>query len=167
MHGHGHGGQDDKTWADHTDVRPTMLSLLGLKDSYVHDGRVLIEVLDERALPVGLRRHEDTLRELGEAYKQINAPFGKLSANGLKISTAALASGDTQDDTVYTMLEDKLMDWTARRETIAGKMREMLDRAAFGGKPIDVSAARHLTHKPETLLHEVRRCAADIDECAQ
>ena len=39
--------QDDNTWTDHTDVRPTMLSLLGLHDSYIHDGRVLIETIDD------------------------------------------------------------------------------------------------------------------------
>ena len=38
-------GQDDATWSDHTDVRPTMLSLIGLQDSYVHDGRVLTETI--------------------------------------------------------------------------------------------------------------------------
>ena len=32
-------GQTTRTWADHTDVRPTMLALLGLKDSYEQDGR--------------------------------------------------------------------------------------------------------------------------------
>ena len=30
------------TWSDHTDVRPTMLTLLGLQDTYLHDGRVLV-----------------------------------------------------------------------------------------------------------------------------
>ena len=29
---------DSTTWADHTDTRPTMLSLVGLDDTYVHDG---------------------------------------------------------------------------------------------------------------------------------
>ena len=29
----------DETWMDHTDLRPTILSLLGLKDDYTHDGR--------------------------------------------------------------------------------------------------------------------------------
>src|SRR5262249_4266740 len=28
------------TWADHTDIRPTILALAGLKDDYVTDGRV-------------------------------------------------------------------------------------------------------------------------------
>jgi hypothetical protein len=55
-------GQDDQTWSDHTDVRPTMLSLLGLRDSYVHDGRVLIEAIEKNAQPVKLRGHQGTLR---------------------------------------------------------------------------------------------------------
>jgi hypothetical protein len=40
------GGVDSRTWSDHTDVRPTMMALLGLKDDYRHDGRVLFELLD-------------------------------------------------------------------------------------------------------------------------
>ena len=36
-------GRDDTVFSDHTDVRPTMMALLGLTDSYVHDGRVLVE----------------------------------------------------------------------------------------------------------------------------
>ena len=65
------------TWVDHTDVRPTMLSLLGLQDTYVHDGRVLIDQLDACAVPQSLRAHRETLRRLGEVYKQLNAPFGE------------------------------------------------------------------------------------------
>src|SRR5262249_14669723 len=34
-------GRNDRFFSDHTDVRPTMLALLGLHDSYVHDGRVM------------------------------------------------------------------------------------------------------------------------------
>ncbi len=70
---------DDATWADHTDVRPTMLDLVGLGDSYVHDGRVLIDQLDASAVPQSLRAHRETLRRLGDVYKQLNAPFGTFS----------------------------------------------------------------------------------------
>src|SRR5215510_4034304 len=45
------GGLNDHLWSDHTDIRPTMLTLLGLKDDYVHDGRVLVEVLQGSVLP--------------------------------------------------------------------------------------------------------------------
>ncbi len=159
-------GQDDETWADHTDLRPTMLSLLGLQDSYIHDGRVLIETIDEDALPVGLRRHEDTLRELGDTYKQINAPFGQLGADGLRISTAALASNAASDAT-YTALGDKLGSWTDKRDKVATQMRAMLNGAAFHGKPINEAIARHLIHQAKALLDEVSQCAANIADCAQ
>src|SRR4029077_19562242 len=36
---------DPGTWGDETDMRPTLLSLVGLKDDYVGDGRVLVEDL--------------------------------------------------------------------------------------------------------------------------
>ena len=42
---------DSDTWADHTDTRTTMLSLLGRKDTYVHDGRVLIDELEAGRCP--------------------------------------------------------------------------------------------------------------------
>ena len=33
------------TWVDETDIRPTIMYLLGLKDDYEHDGRVITQVL--------------------------------------------------------------------------------------------------------------------------
>ena len=48
------GGLDSTTWTDHTNVRPTMMALLGLKDDYVQDGRVLIEALTTDATPQSL-----------------------------------------------------------------------------------------------------------------
>ena len=55
-----------------------MLSLVGLQDSYVHDGRVLTEATEERVQPVRLRGHAHTLDAFARVYKQINAPFGQL-----------------------------------------------------------------------------------------
>ena len=37
-------GQVDRPWADHTDIRPTLLLVLGLKDGYATDGRPLVPV---------------------------------------------------------------------------------------------------------------------------
>src|ERR1017187_9448302 len=37
------GGVDGSTWSDHTDIQPTMMNLLGLRDDYTPDGRVLVE----------------------------------------------------------------------------------------------------------------------------
>ena len=44
-------GVDSTTWADETDVRPTMMALLGLHDDYVSDGRVLLEDVSRAFLP--------------------------------------------------------------------------------------------------------------------
>jgi hypothetical protein len=99
---------DDETWADHTDTRPTMLTLVGLQDTYDHDGRVLIDQLNAWAVPQTLRAHRATLRQLGEVYKQLNAPFGQFGMDTLAISTQALQSGSSSDDSTYTALENQL-----------------------------------------------------------
>jgi hypothetical protein len=159
-------GQDDQTWSDHTDVRPTMLSLLGLRDSYVHDGRVLIEAIEKNAQPVRLRGHQGTVPDFVNLFKQINAPFGQFGLNSLTVSTAALAS-TAPNDAVYTSLEQKIVDWTARRDTIASQMKSMLDGAAFGGTVFDEPQAKQLIAEAQALLSEVKSCADDTVTCAQ
>jgi len=52
-----HLGVDHGVWTDHTDTRPTVLALLGLKDDYRADGRVIFEILRSDATPDGL--HQD------------------------------------------------------------------------------------------------------------
>jgi len=81
---------DDDTWADHTDGRPTMLTLVGLEDTYLHDGRVLIDQLYDWAVPRSLRAHRESLRRLGEVYKQLNAPFGSFGMDTLAASTRVI-----------------------------------------------------------------------------
>ena len=44
-------GVNNWLWSDHTDIQPTMMELLGLRDDYTPDGRALIEVIDPGALP--------------------------------------------------------------------------------------------------------------------
>ena len=56
-----------------------MLHLLGLQDSYTHDGRVIVEQLEPEALSAPMRRYPHTYQRLATAYKQLNAPFGELS----------------------------------------------------------------------------------------
>src|SRR5262249_26994701 len=115
-------GSTDSVWTDHTDVRPTILSLLGLKDDYVSDGRVDAEFIDTDALPVSLRQHHPTLEKLGQAWKRINAPFGQFAADTLTASTGALASR-TFDDGVYTNTENAIQDLTTERNTLADTIR--------------------------------------------
>src|SRR5512144_1679688 len=131
-----HGGDDD-TWADHTDTRPTMLALLGLNDTYVHDGRVLIEELEAWAVPQSLRAHRETLRRLGEVYKQLNAPFGSFGMDALTASTFAIKSGSTTGDQTYTKIEGKLDSLITQRDTVAAQIKALLDAAAFNGHAIN------------------------------
>jgi hypothetical protein len=153
-------------FSDHTDVRPTVLALLGLRDDYSHDGRVLLEALKPSALPDAVRGHFDSLVRLGRAYKQINAPFGDLAKHTLKISTAALVS-NAPSDAVYTSLENKLEAWRDRRNALASEMRDILEGAAFGNKEVNRDQAEDLIEKANALLDQVRACAADTAACAK
>ena len=150
---------DDATWADHTDTRPTMLALLGLKDSYEHDGRVLVDQLDAWAVPQSLRAHRHTLQRLGEVYKQLNAPFGQFGMDTLVMSTKAVKSGTASDDSNYTALSGSISSFTDRRDTLAAQMKSVLDAAAFRDQSIEEREAASLILEAETLLDLLHRAA--------
>ena len=146
-------GLTDQLFTDHTDIRPTILSLTNLNDDYAHDGRVIFEIIRDDALPVPLRGHTDTLSQLAEAYKQINAPTGTLGIKTLTgISTQALQGGDA----TYAALEAKIVDLTNQRNEIAGKMIAMLENAAFNGQKIDEVEAKSLIAQAQALLNSVK-----------
>jgi len=153
-------------FSDHTDVRPTVLALLGLHDDYSHDGRVLLEALHPSALPDAVQVDFDKLVHLGRVYKQINAPFGELAQKTLNISTAALVS-DAPGDAVYSKLESKLEAWRDSRDALAGQMRDILERAVFAGKEVSSETVEELIEKANALLGQVRACSADTSVCAK
>jgi hypothetical protein len=136
-----------------------MLALLGLKDDYGHDGRVIVEPLHESALPHSLREHRDTLERLGAVYKQVNAAFGRFAMDTLAASTAALASGTDSDDSVYAGIESRIQDLTDQRDALATQMKAMLDAAAFGGAEISERQAWRLIEQGEELLERARHLA--------
>jgi hypothetical protein len=145
-------GRTGQIFSDHTDIRPTIMTLARLKDDYVHDGRVLFEILTEGALPDSLRDHRATLARLAAAYKQINAPLGKLGLRTLTgISTQALKG----DHTAYAALEDKIVDLTKRRNEIAQKMITILENASFHGREANEEEAEHLIEQAEDLLESI------------
>jgi hypothetical protein len=152
-------GIDAEIWADHTDVRPTLLALLGLKDDYASDGRALVEILDDGALPASLQGQRDTFVQLAEVYKQINAPVGELAVASLAVSTAAITS-DAASDATYTQLENELASLTTDRDAVAGKIAAMLNGASFGGQAIDATQAQQLISDAKALLTRVGSLAA-------
>ena len=155
-----HTGQTSKVWTDHTDIRPTMLSLVGLKDRYQQDGRVLQEFLTEDATPEGL--HDESLSRLGRIYKQIDAPFQTFAANTLVSSTRAVASGSVTNDSTYVSIEAKIQSQTQRRDALAAQMRSILNRAAFGGgdSEVDQENIDKLVRQGQALLNDSAKLAA-------
>jgi len=145
----------DTLWTDHTDIRPTMLSLLGLEDTYVTDGRVLTDVLSPSILPKSLKQHQGTLAELGAAYKQIMASFGQFSMDTLAAMTAAVGS-DTLGDKTYIDTASALQKLGADRDAVAAQIRLMLWNAEFGDQAIDEKGAKSLIEQANALLERAK-----------
>jgi hypothetical protein len=152
-------------FTDHVDLRPTMMFLTGLKDDYETDGRVVLELLDRNILPGSLRAHSETLLQLGQIYKQIDAPFGDLAEDALKVSTFAIES-DSAGDAVYNNLENLIGSWTARRDSLAGQIKSMLHSAESGEEAIDEQQAFHIILEGQALLGEASFCAFLPQVCA-
>lgn len=170
-------GIDDDVWSDHTDIRPTMLVLTGLKDDYQDDGRALVEEFSDWALPKGVRAsangngdggngdgrgdHDNEFVELARAYKQINAPNAELGRTSLRISTKALASGSPGSDSQYIELENALSNITLARDVLAAQMLQILQDAEFNGKPVPPGRAELLTFQAKVLLDLVHALDGD------
>jgi hypothetical protein len=152
-------GVDATTWADQTDMRPTILALTGLRDDYSVDGRVLTEELKPSALPTSLREHRSDVLALGRVYKQILAADGQFATDTLAASTTALSSGSPGDDHVYRAIEAALSALDSARNRIADQISDQLLGAAFHGRPIDVHRARVLDLAAHALLAAVHALA--------
>jgi hypothetical protein len=154
-------GVDSTTWADHTDIRTTIIALVGLKDDYSHDGRVLLEDIAGGALPLSLRQYHGTLIRLGAVYKQLNASVGQFAMDTLHISTVALESNASGDST-YTTLENDLVSFGNQRDGLASQMISMLENAAFGGQSIDQQQAMNLISQGQALLAQIHAEAQSV-----
>jgi hypothetical protein len=155
-------GIDDSTWTDHVDLRPTINALLGVRDDYLDDGRVVTQVLDHHATPKGLD-DDDTAADLGAAYKQINAPFGQFADDTLVASTAALK---TSDQLKYESIESAIANLTLQRNVLAGEIRQALNSASAGndGKHgdddgFDKDQARAWIKRAQSLLDQAHALA--------
>ncbi|MCQ4041251.1 hypothetical protein ACFOSC_07740 [Streptantibioticus rubrisoli] len=153
-----HLGTTHAVWSDHTDIRPTMLALLGLDDPYTHDGRVLSEFLDTSALPRGLRSDRDAYQRLGAAFKQLNAGVGQFAADTLTASTKGIVSR-TPGDNRYLKTTAGLNRLGAARDRLAGRIAVLLDNAAFHGHRLDQGAANRLTQQARSLLRQAHDLA--------
>ncbi len=130
-----------------------MMDLLGLRDDYTPDGRVLAEVLAPEAAPGALQAGRGTLLRLGQVYSQLESAVGSFGLDTLRASTRALAS-ESPGDATYTSIEDQLQRLGSHRDSVAAQMRAALDGVAFDGRPLDQGQAQALIHQGEHLLDQ-------------
>jgi hypothetical protein len=149
-------GRYDAVFSDHTDLRPTILTLVGLKDDYVHDGRVLVENLEPHALPDSLEDSLSPYVALAQAYKQINATKGPVGVNSLVAANRAI----TSDDASYAKFLTTIGAITTERNALAGQMITLLDGAAFKNKAI------HRDDTVEDLVERARKLAETVEDMA-
>jgi hypothetical protein len=152
-------GDDNSVWTDHTDHRPTLLTLLGLKDDYQTDGRAVTEIASENALPVSLRVHHPSLERLGDSYKQLMASFGSFSMDTLVASTRALASNSAGDQT-YTNTESAIEALTNQRNALAAEIRAGFNKAQFDGVKLSENQIKAWTQASNALLAEAHDLAS-------
>jgi predicted transcriptional regulator len=151
-------GDDNNIWTDHTDHRPTLLTLAGLKDDYQTDGRAITQIADVNALPVSLRVHHPSLERLGDVYKQLTAPFGSFGMYTLVASTRALAS-NAPGDATYASLESQIADLTSQRDALAAEIRAGINSAETGTN-VDENQIKDWIQRSNDLLAQAQALAS-------
>ena len=146
-------GIDRQTWADQTDVRPTLLALAGLQDSYTPDGRVLIEDVDDGVLPDAVADQRALLTALGRDFKRINAPVGDLGLATLLPATAAL---EGSSEARLREVDASLDALAAQRADLASRMESALQAAAFTGQRLDPTQVAAMQQEAQALLVAAR-----------
>jgi hypothetical protein len=148
-------GRNDDTFTDHTDVRPTMLALLGLKDDYVGDGRVVAEWIDDKSMPKGIKKNLPGYLQLAKVYKQLNAPVGELGHASMIFANRSV----TSDDKTYARYLKTIGDITNDREQLGSQMRTALSGAAFDNQGVNEFAELGLDIKGQLLIDSVNLLA--------
>jgi hypothetical protein len=145
-----HLGETGALWTDHSDIRPTIMALTGLQDDYIHEGRPISQVMTET---------RQDLNQLGDVYKQINAPVGQLSLDSIAFATKATLSNSTGDQT-YINADAQIAAWTSQRNALAAQMIALLDTTAPGYTKHNDRNVNDLIAQGEQLLAEVHAAAA-------
>src|SRR5579859_2130609 len=144
-------GVDSTTWSDHTDIRPTLMVLLGLQDDYGHDGRALTEDLSGFARPPATSKFGGYVK-VAQIYKQIEASVGDFGLTTLSASTRGIESGSSTDDSAYSNMENQISSLTSQRDALAAQMIGALEGAEFGGTPITEEQAQAFVAQGQALL---------------
>ena len=131
------GGIDNSTWTDHTDIVPTMMHLVGLSTDYQPDGRVIMQALTPAAAKGG---NSASFTELGDVYKQLNAPYGDFAHSLIVAST----NGIKADDNRYLLTERAIQVLATQRDTLVQQMKDVLDGGSNGHREQLIAEGRLL-----------------------
>ncbi len=133
--------------------------MTGLRDDYRHDGRVLFEILEQNAIAPKLRGHEQTLTQLAQVYKQLDAPVGAFGMSTVAGATRAMETGNTSDDSRYVTFDQRLSALTGRRDAVALQISMLLEAAAFDSRTLDEPSAKALIRQAEAILAQASALA--------
>lgn len=122
-------GIDNRTWTDHTDIVPTIMSLLGLKTDYQPDGRTITEAIRQGDNEGESRGGDgESFDTLGAVYKQLDAPYGAFAHSLIVAST----NGIKADDASYLATDKAIQALTTQRDALVTQMRNVLDGTSHG-----------------------------------
>jgi hypothetical protein len=138
-----------------------MLTLLGLKDDYQHEGRALTEKFSGWARPAAVKKG-GTFLALAQILKQINAPLGPLGVASVHASTVAMESGDVNSDAFYTSIESRLSSFTDQRDALVAQIVPLLEAAELDEAPIPEATANSLIQQGQALLASVEAYASGL-----
>jgi hypothetical protein len=136
------GGIDDSTWTDHTDIVPTVNALLGLTADYQPDGRVITQILTPSAAKDG---NSESLTELADLYKQLNAPYGDFAHSLIVASTNAIKA----DDVTYLSTEQQIQQLTSQRDDLVQQMKDALYGTDTGHREADCGRPKPASSSPD------------------
>jgi hypothetical protein len=145
------------TWIDETDIRPTILAIVGLKDDYLEDGRVITEDLTFAPGQSGGPK----FGTLARCYKQLDSSVGRFATDVLVADTNALKTGSAADDSTYSnFLSNQLQPLGARRDTDATKIKSDLWNAEFNNTAVPTNA--DLQSCQSDLAHANKLAGVDV-----
>ncbi len=153
-------GETGSVWTDHTDVRPTMLALLGLHDDYAGDGAAIAQIVTPSALPWSIRVARGPYDRLEAALKQVDASFGEFGMNTLKADTTAVESLSPGDST-YTGMDSQLQICETARQALVARIQSVLGAAEGGSAPVSNVEAVSLSAQAEALVAAAGSLAGD------
>jgi hypothetical protein len=157
-------GETGSYWTDHTDARPTLLTLLGLHDDYTDDGAALAPILAGGALPATIRDNEKPYDQLVAVYKQLNAPFGEFGMDTLQADSNGVES---TSNSTYTGMDSQLQACANARSSLIAQIQSALQAAQSGQQPVGRNEAQQLIGQADALIADAQQLASASTPPAQ